>query len=75
VLEPTPLDELIQKIGGEVYRRGSCLVSQDELIMIYDGAVEDAKRFACIRDIAMRYHWGFELPGQMTSVIFKELPA
>jgi hypothetical protein len=75
VLELTALDELIQKIGAEIYRRGSCVVSQEELALIYDGAVEESKKFACVRDLAMRYHWAFELPGRMTSVIFKELPA
>jgi hypothetical protein len=68
------LDEVIQKIQGEVCRRGACQVSPAELVVIYDGAEEDSKRFARIRDIAMRYHWAFELPGRMTSVTFKELP-
>lgn len=71
----TALDEVIQRIGGEIYRRGSCLVSQEELLLIYDGVVEDSKRFACIHDIAIRYHWAFEIPGRMTSVTFTELPA
>jgi hypothetical protein len=75
VVEPTALDDVIQRIGAEIYRRGSCLVSPHELLLIYDGAEDDSKRFACIRDIAMRYHWAFELPGRMTSVTFKELPA
>jgi len=74
VLTPTIRDEVIQKIEGEVDRRGSCLVSEEELVVIYDGVEEDSKRFACIRDIAIRYHWAFELPGRMTSVTFKELP-
>ena len=74
MLQPTALDEVIQKIGGEVCRRGACMVSPAELVVIYNGAEEDSKRFACIRDIAMRYHWAFELPGRMTSVTFKELP-
>ena len=74
VLSPAARDEIIQKIGVEIYRQGSCRLSQEELAMIYDGAVKDSERFACIRDIAIRYHWAFELPGRMTSVIFKELP-
>lgn len=74
MLQPTALDEVIQKIGGEVCRRGACQVSPAELAVIYDGAEEDSKRFARIRDIAMRYHWSFELPGRMTSVTFKKLP-
>ena len=74
VLNPAARDEIIQKIGVEIYRQGSCRLSQEELAMIYDGAVKDSERFACIRDIALRYHWAFELPGRMTSVIFKELP-
>jgi hypothetical protein len=74
VLNPTVRDEIIQKIGLEIYRQGSCRLSQEELAMIYDGAVEDSERFACIRDIALHYHWAFELPGRMTSVTFKELP-
>jgi len=74
VLEPTPRDEVIQRIGGEIYRRGSCRVTDEELVLIFDGAVEESKRFACLRDIALTYHWSFELPGRMTSVIFKDLP-
>lgn len=74
VLQPITREEIIQKIGGEVGRRGSCLVSEEELVVIYDGVVEDSKRFACIRDIAIGHHWAFELPGRMTSVTFKELP-
>ena len=73
--EATALDELIQRIGAEIYRRGSCLVSTEELALIYNGAVDDPKKFVCIADIAVRYHWAFELPDRMTSVIFKELPA
>lgn len=70
----TPLDEVIQRIGTEVYRRGSYLVSQEELLLIYDGLVDNSERFACIRDIAMRYQWAFELDGRNSSVTFKELP-
>ena len=71
---PTPLDEVIQRIGTEVYRRGSYLVSQEELLLIYDGLVDNSERFARIRDIAMRYQWAFELDGRNSSVMFKELP-
>jgi hypothetical protein len=73
--KPTPLDEVIQRIGAEVYRRGSYLVSHEELLLIYGSAVDNAERFACIRDIAMRYRWAFELDGRNSSVLFKELPA
>ena len=73
--KPTRSDEVIQRIGAEVYRRGSCLVSHEELHLIYGSAVDNAERFACIRDIAMRYRWAFELDGRNSSVIFKELPA
>ena len=73
VIEPSALDELIQKIGAEIYRHDSCLVSQDDLALIYNGAVDDPKKFATICDIALRYRWAFELPDRM-SVIFKELP-
>lgn len=71
----TPLDEVIQRIGTEVYRRGSYLISEEELLLIYDGRVDNSERFACIRDIAMRYQWAFELDGGNSSVMFKELPA
>ena len=71
---PTPLDEVIQRIGAEVYRRGSCLISQEELLLIYDGLVDNSERFACIRDIAMRYQWAFELDSRNSSILFKELP-
>ena len=74
MLQPSALDELIQKIGAEIYRRGSCLVAQEELALIYNGAVDDPKKFACICDIALRFHWAFELPDRMVSVVFKELP-
>ena len=74
VRRPSALDKLIQRIGAEIYRRGSCLVSQKELGLIWNGAGDDPKKFACICDIAIRYHWAFELPDRMTSVIFKELP-
>ena len=74
VVKPTPLDEVIQRIGTEVYRRGSYLVSGKELLLIYDGIIDDSKRFACIRDIAMRYKWAFELDGRDSSVVFKGLP-
>ena len=73
--KPTPLDEVIQRTGTEVYRRGSYLVSQEELLLIYGDAVDDSERFACIRDIAIRYGWAFELDSHMSSVTFKELPA
>ena len=73
--KPTPSDEVIQRIGAEVYRRGSYLVSQEELLLIYGSAVDNAERFACIRDIAMRHRWAFELDGQNSSVMFKKLPA
>jgi hypothetical protein len=73
--DPTSLDEVIQRIGAEVYRRGSCLISQEELLLIYDGLVDNSERFACIRDIAMRYQWAFELDGRNSSILFKELPA
>ena len=72
---PTSLDEVIQRIGAEVYRRGFYLLSQEELLLIYDGIVENSERFACICDIAMRYQWAFELDGRNSSVMFKELPA
>ena len=72
---PTSLDEVIQRIGAEVYRRGSCLISQEELLLIYDGLVDNSERFACIRDIAMRFQWAFELDGRNSSILFKELPA
>ena len=74
VEKPTPLDEVIQRIGTEIYRRGSYLVSDEELHLIYGGAVDNAERFARIRDIAMRYRWAFELNGRNSSVMFKELP-
>jgi hypothetical protein len=74
-VKPTALDEVIQRIGTEVYRRGSYLVSQEELLLIYGGVVDSSERFSCIRDIAMRYQWAFELDGRISSVIFKELPA
>jgi hypothetical protein len=74
VLNLTARDEIIQKIGAEIYRRGSCLVPTEELAVIYDGAERDSERFARIRDIALRYHWAFELPGRMTTVTFKQLP-
>ena len=73
--KPTPLDEVIQRIGAELYRRGSYLVSQEELLLIYGGIVENSERFACICDIAIRYRWAFELDGRDSSVMFKELPA
>ena len=71
----TPLDEVIQRIGAEIYRRGSYLVSQEELVLIYGRAVDNSERFACLRDIAMRYRWAFALEGRNSSVIFKDLPA
>ena len=74
MLQATPRDEVIQRIGAEIYRRGSCLVSEQELFVIYDGIEEDAKRFACILDIAMRYHWSFEPTGRMSSIVFRQLP-
>jgi hypothetical protein len=73
--KPTPLDEVIQRIGTEVYRRGSYLVSEQELLLIYGSAVDNSERFACIRDIAMQHRWAFELDGRNSSVMFKELPA
>jgi len=73
--KPTPLDEVIQRIGAEIYRRGSYLVSDEELLLIYGSAVDNAERFACIGDIAMRFRWAFELDGRNSSVMFKELPA
>ena len=73
--KPTPLDKVIQRIGAKVYSRGSYLVSEEELLLIYGSAVDNSERFACIRDIAMRYRWAFELDGRNSSVIFKELPA
>jgi hypothetical protein len=75
VNKPTPLDEVIQRIGAEIYRRGSYLVSDEELHLIYGSAVDNAERFGCLRDIAMRYRWAFELDGRNSSVMFKELPA
>jgi len=73
--KPTLLDEAIQRIGTEIYRRGCCMVLEGELLLIYGSAVDNAERFACIRDIAMRYRWAFELDGRNSSVLFKELPA
>ena len=51
------------------------MVLEGELLLIYGSAVDNAERFACIRDIAMRYRWAFELDGRNSSVLFKELPA
>ena len=73
MLQLTARDEVIQRIGAEIYRRGSCLVSPDELDVIYDGIEEDSKRFAYILDIAMRYHWSFEPTSRMNSVVFRQL--
>ena len=74
MLKVTALDEVIQRIGTEVYLRGSYLLSEEELLLIYGGAVDNSERFACIRDVAMRYQWAFELDGRNSSVMFKELP-
>ena len=75
VVKPTPLDKVIQRIRTEVYRRGSYLVSGEELLLVYGGIVDDSERFACIRDIAIRYQWAFELDGRNSSVVFKDLSA
>jgi hypothetical protein len=74
VLPPDPLDELILRIGREIGQRGSCLVSEEELAVLYDGAVEASKRFARIRDMAFTYRWSFEFPGRANAVNFRELP-
>jgi hypothetical protein len=74
-LQPSALDELIQRIGAEIYRHGSCLVSQEELVLIFNGAVDGPKKRARICAIAIRYNWAFELSDRMTSVRFKELSA
>jgi hypothetical protein len=74
-VKATALEGVIQRIGSEIQRSHSCLVSQEELLLIYGGAVDNSERFACIRDIAMRYQWAFEFDSRNSSIIFKELPA
>jgi hypothetical protein len=74
MLEPSPLNELLQKIEGEIRRRGSCAVSSEDLLLIYDGEVSESRRFARVRDLAIRYHWAFEFSGRITSIRFKEMP-
>ena len=74
MLDPSPRDELIQKIGGEISQRGSCLVSAEELSVIFDGAIEESKRFARIRDMAFAYRWSFEFPGRTDFINFRNLP-
>ena len=74
VLQPDSRDELIQRIGTEIGRRGSCLVAEEDLAVLYDGAVEESKRFACIRDMAFACRWSFEFPGRSNSVNFRNLP-
>ena len=68
-------EKAIQRIGAEVKQRGSCLVSEEELVFICEGAADDSERFACIRDLAMKHEWAFELDGASWAVAFKQLPA
>ena len=51
------------------------MVLEEELVLIYGSAVDNAERLACLCDIAMRYRWAFELDNRNSSVMFKELPA
>jgi hypothetical protein len=74
-LQPNALDELIQKIGAEIYRRGSCLLSEEELVLICQGAVDEANRRACICEIAAQYRWAFEFSDGMKSVRLRDLLA
>jgi hypothetical protein len=53
VLKVTALDEVIERIGTEVYRLGSYLLSEEELLLIYGDAVDNYERFACIREVVI----------------------
>jgi hypothetical protein len=67
-------DTVLQRIGKTVHQHGSYLLSRDEIDLLCGDGADDSEQFICIRNIAFKFRWAFELDAHNSSIRFKQLP-